>query len=107
MKERTEEEVSRLKAERWAKKRCSEEVSSALRVVGEASKNIKSWAIIPLRVDGELKGILLGDLVIRELKRRGFSIYYRQSDQEPKIKEYCLTWGFEKTKEPEGFIPVE
>lgn len=110
MKERAEAEVLFLEAERWAKKRFPEELSSALGAVGEAAKNVKSRTIIPLKVaKDELKDRFLEEMVIGELKKMGFGIYYRLSDGEPKIKEYCLTWGLEinNEKEPEGFIPLK
>jgi len=108
VRERSEEEVLLLEAERWARKRFSEELSAALRAVGEAAKEVKGCAIIPLKIVGnELKDVLLEGMVIGELQKMGFGIYYRESGEKPKTKEYCLTWGFEITKEPEGFIPVK
>lgn len=108
MKERSEAEALRLEAERWARKKCQEEVSSALQAVGEAAKLVKSRAIIPLKIAGnELKDVLLEELVIGELRKMGFGIYYRELDGEPKVREYCLAWGLEITEEPEGFIPLK
>lgn len=108
MKARDEAEASRLETERWLRKRFPDEFRLALQSIGEAARDIKGWVIIPTKATtSDPKYILLVDLVIGDLRKMGFGVYCRESGEDLKIKEYCVTWGNGSVMIPEGFKLIE
>lgn len=104
-KKESQREKSQGGARNWAAKKFPKKMKSISKALKRAAGMGRAFEVIDLRVvNDEQREVLLADLVVKELKKRGFDVLSHEREEHnhtcmsdyctgDKVRRYCVVWG--------------
>ncbi len=101
-------------AAKWAEKKYPKELKAVLKTIREAAEQGRAGVNLDFEVvNEELRDVLLANLIVEELKKLGFEIFYNERQEHrhtclndhctgAKVRKYHIVWGA-KLAVPSGF----